>query len=311
MNGFTIFFLVNSDISVLACILFSSSLLAVLIRKRTMGTLLLWITFLSTTFAEILLGISFHLEALSATTMTTVTEALSYTSYILFASNIVFLYAFGNRLILRDNSFIQLVYFVGFVFPLALPVGLIFKNILEFHDPNLYTKVSLTISNLSIVMPVRSIALLAIMGPLGISAFLRIVIKAIRIQRGTKDKIARAGFKYIWQGTFLWYMGYTLLFATLWYIPVFSTNPVLIVIIFMVKLIFSDIIGFLLLYLGWVMPDWLKRRLGTKSWIAKVYTGEIKVSEKKETTKSFVYKQEEHTQQQKTGFSAVVEVSDK
>jgi len=323
LNGYTIYFLIISNISALSCIIFSGTLLKVLLRKRTMGTLLLWITFLSTTLAEIILAISFHLETfLPKSSIIITTEALSFTSYLLFAFNIVLIYAFGNRLILKDNDFVRLVYLVGFTFTLAFPAGMIYQNILKLRDPSLYTKIVLEAANLSIVMPTRSIALFVILAPLGISAFLRIVIKAIRIQRGTKDRIAKEGFRYIWQGTFLWYTGYTGLFALLWYVPVFSSNPILLTFIFTFKLVFSDLVGFLFLYLGWVMPDGLKRRLSAKAWIAKVYSGEIKATTEKETARSYIatgkqqqqqqsLTEEQEHQDQQSNSSTVIEVSDR
>ncbi|MBN1328176.1 MAG: hypothetical protein JXA54_01770 [Candidatus Heimdallarchaeota archaeon] len=280
MNNYTIYFLINSGLSVATCVLFLGIIIRSFIKKRTMSTLLLGLTFLSTTIAEILQSISFFMEAFASTfiNITTVVGILTYTSYILFASNIVLVYVFGDRLFMRDNDLVRLIYIVGFTFSVAFPAGLVFKNILTLHDPSLYTIVSLEAAELSMIFPPKSYGLLVIMGLLGISAFLRIVFEAFKLQRSSKDPIVRKGFQFIWQGTFLWYLGYSGLYGLLWFIPFVATNSIMSVTMFTFKLVFSDIIGFTLLYLGLIMPSWIRRRYQKKSWISQAYSGEIKVT---------------------------------
>ena len=289
MNGYTIYFLIYSVLCSITCVGFFSILLRSFLRKRTLGTLLLVLTFLSTTLAELMMGTSFFIETLAptGTTIRLVIEFLTFTSYLFFAFNIVFIYVFGNRLFLQDNHLVSLIYIAGFAFTTAFPAGLAYKNIFTLRDPTLYQEIFMVGPQLTIIFPERSIVLLIVMLPIAVSAFLRIVIEAIKLQRGTKDPIAKKGFQFIWQGTFLWYLGYSGLFGLLWFVDILAINPIATVGIFTFKLIFADFIGFTLLYLGWIMPDWFKRRFRKKAWIAQVHMGEIHV-EPKATAGSYI-----------------------
>ncbi len=276
MNSFTTYFLIIGTLSSLTCVIFSSFILRSFFRKRTMGSLLLSITFLSTTIAEILLCSSFYIETfIKGSNIVKITEFLTFTCYLFFAFNIVFLYVFGNRLLLHDNDIVRLLFVLGFTFLTAFSAGLVYKNIFSLGNPDLYTKILLVAPQLSMIFPERSFIILAILTPLGVTPAIRIIIEAIKIQRGTKDPIAKKGFQFIWQGTLFWYLGYSATFGMLWFVEFISTNPILVTGIFTFKFIFSNIIGFALLYLGWVMPDRFKRRFRKKAWIVQVQNGDI------------------------------------
>ncbi|MBD3190304.1 MAG: hypothetical protein GF308_06655 [Candidatus Heimdallarchaeota archaeon] len=304
MNGYTIYYLTINILSTLLCIVFNILILNRFFRKKTVGTLLLWTTYFSTTVGEILLTTSFFLTSFSSNPeIYFTTETLTLVAYIFFGMNIVFIYAFANRLLLKDNHFVMMLFIIGFTFSQAFPLGLTFKNIFVLRDPTLYTKRTFGGSNFVFVFPEISYVLIGVLLIITVIALSRIVIKAIRVERGTDDPIAKKAFQFIWQGTIIWYFGYVVMFSAYYMIPFFSTNAIASVINFSLRLIFSNIIGFAMLYIGWIMPDWFKRRFRKKAWVVQVHTGKVSVP-KSETTKSYI--SSEHTQN-----VSAYEVSDK
>jgi len=110
-----------------------------------------------------------------------------------------------------------------------------------------------------------------------IFVFGRIVVKGITMQRHSKDIVAKKGLTYVLVASVLHILGAAS--RTLFYwIEAIRNLPILSALIFAFGVI-ATFVALILYYLGWVMPEWLKRRFREQAWFAKVYTGKITETE--------------------------------
>jgi hypothetical protein len=204
-----------------------------------------------------------------------INDTFTLVAYVFFGLNIVFIYVFANRLLLQDNEFVSMLFIIGFTFTQTYPLGLTINNIFGPRIESDYARINFGGTNLTMTFPPVNYVIIGFLLVITIIALTRIVMKAIKTGRSTDEPIAKKAFQFIWQGTLIWYFGYVGMFSVYYLFPFFSQNAIVSAINFSVRLIFSDIIGFAMLYIGWIMPDWFKRRFRRKAWIVQVHTGEV------------------------------------
>jgi len=179
---------------------------------------------------------------------------------------LLFLYYFANRHILQDNDFLKssTLIFLGALS--GLISGLVISEMVHQTESPFFHSVSLDPSLDMINFLTNPIINGIFFIPFFFLIHVRIIIGIIRLRKVLENKVVRRGFTYILLSVV------SLAIATL--VTMFYTFPLVkgnLVLTFVVQhfRIFFSILGVILGYLGWVMPNWLKRRIRGKVWIAE------------------------------------------
>ena len=113
------------------------------------------------------------------------------------------------------------------------------------------------------------------MGPIILFIQLRIVLRVIKIRRTVQDKVTKTGVTLI-----LWSVVFTLLrwLTTGVYSLTVAQNNLAIVIILNLLIFCEDVTILITAYLGWILPNWLKRKIRGRAWIVQMKEN-IKIKE--------------------------------
>jgi hypothetical protein len=243
-------------------------------KKRTIGTFLLIMTYSFLLGNEILATTAFILEGYFGTQFVVHARVMQLVGVYLLMYTINWMYFFANRHILRDNDLFKSLYtsilsgFVGVVGGLS-----IYDAIASVNDPPLwYMQIELAGADFNIYYPpvsglpiILTIALFAI----GMLTYFRLMWRTFNLQRKAKDVVTKKGFRVVTVSVFLLLLTGLVLGS---YMLGANTIPWLAAITYVIRgfiVIAAVITG----YLGWLMPDWIRRRFRGKAWITKVYTG--------------------------------------
>ncbi|NHJ05981.1 MAG: hypothetical protein EAX90_14230 [Candidatus Heimdallarchaeota archaeon] len=262
--GLTIYVLVSGVIMLIAAFTFDGILLRQFIKKRTMGTLLLLITYLLFTFGEMTtIAGNYVFVFFPALEVNFAHFQLLYSG--LYGLGFVFMYFFANRHILKDSDATKATISIFISFFVGIASALMTAEIL-WSDTNLfYNKTYLVGFEMPQYLPSTLAGILLIV-PILIFIQIRIIIRILRIRRGLDNKISKMGF------TFILLSVVSLVLATLsssFFIYEFVTSsPIYNTLFHTLRIIFNTL-GFLFGYFGWIMPDWLKKQIRGKAWIVK------------------------------------------
>ncbi|MBN1329496.1 MAG: hypothetical protein JXA54_08480 [Candidatus Heimdallarchaeota archaeon] len=270
VSAYTAYFLfISTAASVLASI-FVIILLRQFIKKRTLGTALLAISFLFIAFAETLTAISQYLYVFVGDNFFTgFFQAAFVFNY---GIAYIFFYYFSNRHILQDKDFLKSITTIFGTALVTLISAFMFSEILNNVEPSLfYTHLILFGPNVIQFLPTQMAGLIIYI-PIFALIHVRIVVRLIKIRRDLENPVSKRGFTYILYSVL--FMVLSTLVASLYIIPGINEIPVVVGIVHTLRggtAIISIIFG----YFGWILPDWLKKRIKGKAWIVSQMKKEI------------------------------------
>jgi hypothetical protein len=289
INAWELHYIIIGCLDVLLLLFLNALMVRNFLRKRTVGTNILLNLFATLLIAEVLFTTSFFLQIyLPTEQISKAVKIMQLVAVIMLMYSVHWIYFFSNRHLIRDNDLIK-AYFSGSLSLLAgLIIGIaIFEVIAGGSNPNWYEIYDLAGTNLEIyypaMLPPQSI-LIYVLILIVVSTYIRIIIRTVRLQRKAKDIVTKKGLRVVSASL----IGLVAIGLTLGgYIFGVGRYPVFAALTYVIHGI-AVMAAIILSYLGWVMPDWLRRRFRGKTWIEKIYTGKITPPNKKDisTTKA-------------------------
>ncbi len=237
------------------------------VRKKTTGTLILFTAYFIIGSAAILGALVFNLQALTDNVI--VPRILQTITTMSPQIGLMLIYIFACRHILKDNevmksltimiaSFIVglvfTVYILG-VFGITAPVNTDVWYAISTNNPTADLE-NISVSLLSVLLVIVQVYINA-----------RIFIRAFILSRRTDKEIRKRGLLLIAWGLVIYLVGGLVISME---IAVPWTNPVIPLIFWMIRKVLF-LTSYVILYLGWIMPDWFRRRIRGKTWFEMRY----------------------------------------
>ncbi|MHA1122132.1 MAG: hypothetical protein ACTSPC_04905 [Candidatus Heimdallarchaeota archaeon] len=237
------------------------------VRKKTTGTLILFTAYFIIGSAAILGALVFNLQALTDNVI--VPRILQTITTMSPQIGLMLIYIFACRHILKDNevmksltimiaSFIVglvfTVYILG-VFGITAPVNTDVWYAISTNNPTADLE-NISVSLLSVLLVIVQVYINA-----------RIFIRAFILSRRTDKEIRKRGLLLIAWGLVIYLVGGLVISME---IAVPWTNPVIPLIFWMIRKVLF-LTSYVILYLGWIMPDWFRRRIRGKTWFEIQY----------------------------------------
>jgi hypothetical protein len=266
ITGLTWYFLITAIIIIIVNVVFDTILIRQFIKKRTIGTALLTITFIFIGLAELLNATGLWYYVFGSQT-SKISGFLQLNFSTLYGMAFLFFYFFAHRHILNDNDVLKA--FVSIVLGLVIGVisTMMFTQLRSDEPQNLYYYGTVLFEGVNIKQYIPSlVAGLILFVPMLLIVLIRIIIRIYQIQKRVENPIAKAGFRFILYSTLSLVLSVAT--ASLFTTPGIGNYPAIITIIQSFRLFFVAI-AFLFGYFGWILPDWLKRVIRGKAWIVK------------------------------------------
>ncbi|MHA1353921.1 MAG: hypothetical protein ACTSXA_12400 [Candidatus Heimdallarchaeota archaeon] len=262
----TQFFLISSLILTIFAVGYAFIMIYTFIRKKTLGTAFLMLAFSLLGLGETSNTIAFWLEAYEASSA--VISGVLQTVFVnLYALSILFFYFFSTRHILRDNDFTKSLMGVFFGEIIAIVTATMVAVLLIGQDLIVKTSQTFRIPNTNLDYYAPTVILsLVLFVPLIILVLFRISYNLIVIRRKITESVPRAGITYIGLSVSS-LLGSTIVLI-LFYIPGIYVISGLLIFLQTFRLL-TTIMRLIFGYLGWTLPDWLKKRIRGKAWIVK------------------------------------------
>jgi hypothetical protein len=237
------------------------------IRKKTTGTLILFTSYFIIGSAAVLGALVFNLQALTDNviaprilqTITTMSPQLG----------LMLIYIFACRHILKDNEVVKSLtimiasFVVGLVFTIYIlgvygitaPVDTDVWYAISTNNPTADLE-NISVSLLSILLVAVQIYINA-----------RIFIRAFVLSRRTDKEIRKRGLLLIAWGLVIYLVGGLVISLE---ISIPWESAVIPLIFWMIRKVLF-LTSYVILYLGWIMPDWFRRRIRGKTWFETQY----------------------------------------
>ncbi len=272
-----LFYIIFSWISLTVNIALLVFLFNNFIKKKTTGTLILFSSYFVIALGATLGAVVYTLEFLSTPLVTI--GVLQSLSTITPQIGLILIYIFSTRHILRDNEvaktlttslFSALLGFILTMYLLAV-YGLTeqFPGFILPEDESakwfqlIRTNISGTdLYNLSISFLAPFITIVQIY------LNLRIIIKSFILSRRTDKIIRKRGLQMIGWGLVTYLLGGLVISLEIG-VPWPDGSHIPTIFWTLRKLIF--LVSYFILYLGWIMPDWFRRRIRGKTWFEMRY----------------------------------------
>ena len=267
INAIEWFYLISSSVIALLTFSFSSTMTAAFFRKRSIGSSFMMVAFGFIAMSETFFSISLWLRAFNAASLesTGILQAL-YINLLCLA--IVYFYYFSTRHILRDNELVKSLIIVFSVEIIVVVTTLMFTKVLGGSVAiEGAVKFALGGTDIEIFAPIWYM-LIILFSPLVQLMLMRMNFNLTAIHRKITDAVAKRGTIYINYSVIALTMSVS--FLTPFLIPQVNNIAWLAIILQILRLIstaFAMVIG----YLGWIFPEWLKKRIRSKAWIVQAF----------------------------------------
>lgn len=309
MTGNTWFFLITGILTSGSLITLIIFLIINFLRKRTLGTLLLVFAYADSTIADLILTITIWYQAFGAGEPTRISVLVPMlTGIVLMIHSILFMYFFGNRILLGDNDLVKALYVSGFLLLMGISIGLAYEDLLlGITNSQWFDIIELSGSNLIFVFPpaLPPAGIITILFTvIGVWTYVRIGIKALQIRGRTDEVVKKKGLTLV-AVSIISFLITGLILGAYYFV---AGIPILEGAVFALRGIFT-VVAFICGYLGWLMPDWLVRRFRGQTWVAKVYTG--KIPKPKGDSSEFTESSEYNQSTTEIDSTKVVEISEK
>ncbi|MHA1462192.1 MAG: hypothetical protein ACTSQ0_03890 [Candidatus Heimdallarchaeota archaeon] len=282
-------------------------------KKRTVGTGLLLLFFGTFILADILtnLGTWTNATMIFGDNSVLVHGYMQIFSLILNLTSFIFFYYFANRHILRDSDITKS--FTSIILTLLLGVlgGMMVSELIAEYIPDAlagtygwgldqegFTQYIAYGGTGTYQFIPHLIAALVIFIPIILIIFVRIIYRLIVIRRNLKEKVARTGVTLILLSVIFIFLERAV--AVLFTQEAITNNGALVVTINIIRVL-CNISIVVFAYLGWILPDWLKKAIRGKAWIVK------SLDKKKVKTQKYSFISSETAT---TEIQTVVEVAD-
>ena len=284
VNALAWFYVIFSWVAVSMNIILMGALFRNFLRKKTTGTLILFASYLIIGIGAIIGAVDYTIEIIQINI--TVIGLLQSIATLLPLIGLMLIYIFSCRHILKDNEvakalhLIVISFFVGIIFMIYLMAVLNLTP--QFNDYILppgetaawYQMIRTNISNTGLFNLSITATAFIITG-IQIYINLRIIVRSLILSRRTDKIVRKRGLQMIALGLIVYLIAgmiISLEIAVPW--PEGSVAPT----IFWTlrKLVF--LASYLILYLGWIMPDWFRRRIRGKTWFEMQYKTVSKLS---------------------------------
>ena len=272
------FVLIQNGLLALGAIVFSIIMLGNYAKKKTMGTALLAVVYIFVAIRQIV-GIVYN--ALGAINPYSLTQGITFIAYLLaFTLIYYFLYLFGSRHILQDNDVWRGVISTIYLVTLSAFIGILgYEMLAGVANPIFVERGVEPGTNLQLFMPTTLTGLL-LYGVILILVQLRYIfsLSVSLIRKTSIDPMRRTGTKYILGAVI------TLFFDILLTVAFTIENlPIFVIVLLYVTRFILTMLSLLLSYIGWLLPDWFRKRIRQKAWIA------TKISSREETATFATY----------------------
>ncbi|MFW9924100.1 MAG: hypothetical protein ACFFDW_12510 [Candidatus Thorarchaeota archaeon] len=282
ISGISIGYLIENWLSVLIYSFLVVTLIVNFARKKTTGTLLLLIAY-SIYFFTKLASSGFYTIQIIMGGNTPYSDHLQLFSTTVTLIGAVFFYIFGTRHILKDGEIIRNLHVIIISIFVGILGGLIYADyFLDFEslgwsafqhgETGIYQPISAELSNISI-----NIVFSGILAVIISYVFLRLSIRALILSRRTDKLVRKRGLQMIGWGLMFYFLGGLiggLFFAA------YGAGPWLLLTLY----IFRSIIlttSYVMMYIGWIMPNWFTRYIRGKSWFEQRYKEFSKIAVQK------------------------------
>ena len=258
--------LILAAISSTTITMFTIIMIRQIFKKRTLGTIFLSATYVFITIGSIMNTCSYWFSTLYTSEQYTFVQYFSIINAISQGLGYYFFYHFANRHILKDNEFVKAI-ISGIVSISIAFMGVIYlyESILRVANPISYEFVVLEGVSLQAWAPTGAITIPYAIIVLSLTG-IRIAFKLGRIQRTFENPVTRIGFRFMFLATIsLMLSSFSDALTT---IPFIYISPFLITLVLILQYLLQNI-TLLFGYLGWILPDWLRRRVRGKAWIVK------------------------------------------
>ncbi|NPE07158.1 MAG: hypothetical protein GNW80_02655 [Asgard group archaeon] len=237
------------------------------LRKKTTGTLILFTAYFIIGAAAILGALVYTLQAADLNEI--VPRSLQTITTLAPQIGLVLIYIFSCRHILKDNEVVKALTIMIVSFILGLVFNIYLFGILEITSPiNSDFLWAISTNNPTADLENISVSILAVfLVVIQIYINARIFIRAFVLSRRTDKEIRKRGLLLIAWGLVIYLLGglvISLEIAVPW------ANAAIPLVFWMLRKIMF-LTSYVLLYLGWIMPDWFRRRIRGKTWFEMRY----------------------------------------
>ncbi|MBD3189257.1 MAG: hypothetical protein GF308_01360 [Candidatus Heimdallarchaeota archaeon] len=263
VTSFAWFVMIQFGILAIGSFIFLGIMVQNFFKKRTMGTGLLAIVYLFVALRQVAGLLNNAIPAFfpgtlaSRLTVLGVLGTLAFTYY--------FLYLFGSRHILHDNDIVRGIISAFFLIVASVLIGFVaYEMIYDVPDPRFY-EIELTESTGIVRAFPKPIISGILYGLVLILVQIRYIynLSTNLIRSKAIDPIRRIGTKYILAAIITLFLDAVLtLLSTL-------TNVVAINVIIYIGRFILIMLSLLLSYIGWILPNWFRKRIRQKAWIVK------------------------------------------
>ncbi len=235
------------------------------LRKKTAGTIILTTSYLFTAVGAIIGAVAYTLQAFtSELIISEIFLAIATVSPII---ALLLIYIFSCRHIIRDNDIAKSLTLMissailGFIF-ITLLFGTLGITVQTNPDAWYYLEISYVTTelyNISILVPSIFIIFLQVY----INA--RIFGRAFVLSNRTDKLLRKRGLQMIAWGLVIYLLAGLIISA-----EILIENQTVTVIFWLIRKM-TFLVSYVLLYIGWIMPDWFRRRLRGKTWFEMRY----------------------------------------
>ena len=284
LSNLSLHYVIAGGLNIVVLLFFVLLLFRNFFQKRTIGTFLLIMAYSNLLLNEVLATAAFLWEGLTPSTdivAATYSKLFQITGVILLVYTINWIYFFGNRHLIRDNDLFKAAYTSVFGGVAGAVIALAFQDIFKARvdptfEPIWYTKIPLEGTNFNLYYPPADFSSLTILITVGLFligsyTYVRLSFRTFTLQRKAKDIVAKKGFQVVTASILLLlFTGLSLAF----YILGAGNYGYLASLLYVVRggIVMAAVVTG---YIGWIMPEWIRKRFRGKAWLTKVYTGKI------------------------------------
>lgn len=276
ITPYTYHYILPGFLNIIILAIFVGLLFRNFFKKRTIGTFLLIMTYTFLLGNEVLATTSFLLEAVLGESMTSVAAVLQLVGVYMLVYTINWMYFFANRHLLRDNDLFKSLYPSLLSGIVGIIGGLSIYDAFKGTAPNFTWLAQIKLENVDfhIYYPPISgpqLTLTVLVFLVGTFTYIRIMWRTFNLQRKSTDIVTKKGFRMVTISVFLLLLTGLILGSYILGLNTIAWAASLLYVIRGFIVIGAVVTG----YIGWLMPEWVRRRFRGKSWITKVYTGKV------------------------------------
>ena len=238
------------------------------LKKKTTGTLLLFTTYFLLFISRLLSEIQRTLQLAGLGEDNMLILILITISLVIPTLVSIFLYAFGCRGLLADSEYLRTIVITG----LSFLTGLMFATTAygyfyrDAMDENSLFRTGIT-HQTEDIFTLSNTFLTILIIVIQFAVYIRLSIAALRLAKNSTEIVRKRGFQMIGWGLLIFLIGGLITGAT----NSLENLPLAVdaIIEAFRRLIFIG--SYVMLYIGWTLPDWFRKRLRKKSWFATKY----------------------------------------